>query len=166
MRLLSKPLEEMTLNELDELRSIVMGNKYQQCKNAKWAEHSAELAKKHEKNRENRLSTEERFEKLILPYILLYAKKYIKEGDIVKYEGASRGGIRKVISVSDYGTIGHVIGSWHKGVPYIESYTSENPFSKLMGVYRENLNGSKEPGGLKCWFDRKDIVQFIKSKQS
>lgn len=166
MGLLSKPLDEMTYSELEELREIVMSNKYQWYKNAKWKEHTADLHKQYEKNKKARLTVEEKFQTLILPSLLQYAKEYIKVDDIIKFEGASRGGVRKVLIVSEHGTLGQVVGSWKKGAPVLDSYTSENPFSKLMGVYKENLDNTSTPGGLKCWFDRKSIVKFIKSKQS
>jgi hypothetical protein len=166
MGVLSKPLDAMTYSELDELRSIVNSNKFHERQRILWKEHSDELNLLLEKSRNARLSVEEKFRTLTLPILLQYAKEYIKVEDIIKFEGASRGGVRKVLSVSEHGTLGQVVFSWKKGTPVLDSYTSENPFSKLMGVYKENLDNTTSPDGLKRWFDRKDIVKFIKSKQS
>jgi hypothetical protein len=155
----------MTADELSELRSYVNSNEFHEMYSKKYqADESARL-KKFKAEKVARQERKKKLETEVYPYLREYCKNWIKPGDIIRFEGAKGGGVRKVVEITNYDTIiGLVVSRITKFEPQLTGYSSENSFDKLIEVYKHDLSNDKD--GSKCWFNRKSIVNFIKSKQN
>jgi hypothetical protein len=88
------------------------------------------------------------------PAINAFVKNVVKAGDLLKFKGASRSGIRQVISIDKYDILGHVVDRVKKENGELKvrtsGYTSSNGIDKIIGFY------SEEDGG---FISRKIIVE-------
>jgi len=153
----------MSANELSELRSFVYSNEFHKLYSGKYEEDRKAGLLKYQKNRKSRQEREERLQVEVYPYLKAYCKQWLQTGDLVRFEGANGSGIRKVVEITSYGIIGLVVSRFKNGEPVLSGYSSENSFEKLMEVYKADL--ANEQNDTKCWFNRKSIVEFVKSKQ-
>jgi hypothetical protein len=154
----------MTCAELDELRRYFNSAEFNKIYFNKFEVSQKEAFTKFQQNKIKREAREKRLEVELYPHLIEYCKHWLTPGDIIKFEGASSGGIRKVVEITNHTVLGLVVSKITKDGPRLSGYSSENSFEKLLGVYKTDLGNSET--GTKCWFDRKSIVKFIKSQRN
>lgn len=149
-RIKQEILECTSYDELTELRNFMQGDSVRAILHNLYYEKSI---KQREKSAKNAAKTKAREEEEH-PAIDAFVKNVIKVGDVLKFKGASRQGVRQVISIHKYDILCHVVNRlrWQEGVLNIQTtgYTSSNGIDKLIGYY------SREE---RCFKSRKDIVE-------
>ena len=155
----------MSADELSALRQFVNSQEFQEIY---WKKHESDREAgllKYQKSRKARLERQAKLEAEVFPHLRTYCKQWIKPGDIVRFEGANGSGIRKVVEITQYGIIGLVVSRFRNGEAQLSGYSSENSFEKLIEVFKEDL-GNNPTTKIKCWFNRKSIVEFVKSQNN
>lgn len=163
MEQIKRYVKLMTVDKLLELRRYINSNEFHEIYYKKYQSEEILKLKKSKAEKAARQERKKKLETDVFPYLKEYCKLWIMPGDIVKFEGSNRGGIREVIKITDHTVIGEVVISLNGGVR-LGGYFSENSFEKLNGVYKSDL--ANETDGSKCWFNRKSIINFIKSKHN
>lgn len=155
----------MTADELSEMRAYFNSTEFNSIYHKKCEFEEIARIKKHKTEKEARLERKKKLETDLYPYLREYCKKWIKPGDIIKFEGANSRGVRKVVEITNHNSIiGLVVSRITKFESHLTGYSSENSFDKLIEVYKHDLSNSKD--GSKCWFNRKSIVNFIKNESN
>jgi hypothetical protein len=156
----------MSADELSQLRSFVNSQEFQSIY---WEKHESDRQAGLLKYQKSRKAREERQAKLqteVYPYLKQYCKEWIKPGDIVRFEGTKNSGIRKVVEITQHGIIGLVVTRIKGGEPQLSGYSSENSFEKLIEVYKIDLGNDETHTKIKCWYNRKSIVEFVKKQNN
>ncbi len=143
-------LECTSYDELNTLYQFVNGLEFRELMQKLYYEKSKKVR---EKNWERAAKEKEKSE-LEYPAIVAFVNTFVKPGSLLKFKGASRSGIRQVISIDKYDILGHVVDRVKKENGELKvrtsGYTSSNGIDKIIGFY------SEEDGG---FISRKTIVE-------
>lgn len=147
-------LECTSYDELIELRNFIQGDSVRTIIRHLYYEKSI---KQREKNAKTSAKIKAREEEEH-PAILAFVNNVVNVGDLLKFKGANRGGVRQVISIGKYDILCHVVNRlrWNKDDDkdvldiYTTGYTSSNGIDKLIGYYSKDERYFKS---------RKDIVE-------